>query len=635
MYTKEKLLEMLTSKKASVRYDACEWLRVRQESSPEIVTALEKATHDEDKEVAERAKLALHADIHHQKAIEIGMIKPDKVKATKQQTVVSISPENDISHQEDKQLPTKKSSTRRQKSVYYLSIIGLVLIILFIVIELIHQRNRHASWEFALQEPELSLCSSSGHDQIFSDSQGRIWVYPYAKYDGGVWVPPTNLCMYDDKTWKVFTPSNSTIPDGVVFILGEDAMGRVWMLFSSTWKYDGNGGSNSTVRTEGDDEIVYFYNDTFNHYFNSKDLNYPNFDEIDFYAIDQVGRLWIVFNWCIEWDKCGEVLSIYDGTMLTTYDYRYASFPQKATISDIQFDSKGRTWVASKDYIFILENGIWKILQLPDWISESGYRRYIALAESGEAWVYGVDDIALLKDGQWLKIPKIPNLAFLEFLLDQNGLPWVASRGRQVYHYDGESWKLRANSFVRWNIYPGTDQLQLDTNGELWVTSNNGALIINDRTFHVLNPDNSFVGWYVLDIAFDAENRVWVSSNEGIAVSVSEFSELYLPPRWFLSIRHVLVTNYRWLFPSFLILFSLAIYLHMGTAYKLAIGLGMILVLFTHLFIGIVGAGVGMLGAVIGGRIRRHDFSIEGAIIGVVIIAIIYLISLFILYTIG
>ncbi len=72
MYLKEKLLQMLTSKKSSVRYEACEWIRVRQESSPEIVTAIEKATYDGDKEVAERAKLALQADVHHQMAIEMG-----------------------------------------------------------------------------------------------------------------------------------------------------------------------------------------------------------------------------------------------------------------------------------------------------------------------------------------------------------------------------------------------------------------------------------------------------------------------------------------------------------------------------------------------------------------------------------
>lgn len=80
MYTNEKLLEMLKSKKTSVRYEACEWIRVSQESSSEIVIAIEKATHDVDKEVAQRAELALQADVHHQMAINMGMIEPDNDK---------------------------------------------------------------------------------------------------------------------------------------------------------------------------------------------------------------------------------------------------------------------------------------------------------------------------------------------------------------------------------------------------------------------------------------------------------------------------------------------------------------------------------------------------------------------------
>ena len=78
LYSKEKLLEMLSSKKASVRYEACEWIRVSQESSPRIIKALEKVSRDSDEEVAERATLALQADVHHQMAVKMGMIEPDK-----------------------------------------------------------------------------------------------------------------------------------------------------------------------------------------------------------------------------------------------------------------------------------------------------------------------------------------------------------------------------------------------------------------------------------------------------------------------------------------------------------------------------------------------------------------------------
>jgi hypothetical protein len=94
MYTKEKLLKMLSSKKASVRYEACEWIRISQESSPEIVSALENATHDPDKEVASRAKLALQADVHHHMAIEMGMLEPDGELI--EEKIIPISPQESI-----------------------------------------------------------------------------------------------------------------------------------------------------------------------------------------------------------------------------------------------------------------------------------------------------------------------------------------------------------------------------------------------------------------------------------------------------------------------------------------------------------------------------------------------------------
>ncbi len=77
MYSVEKLLEMITSLKSSDRYDACEWLRIAQESSPDIIYALRKATFDDDKEVATRAYMALQADVHQKMMIDMGLIKAE------------------------------------------------------------------------------------------------------------------------------------------------------------------------------------------------------------------------------------------------------------------------------------------------------------------------------------------------------------------------------------------------------------------------------------------------------------------------------------------------------------------------------------------------------------------------------
>jgi hypothetical protein len=92
MYSNKKLLDMLSSEKASTRYDACEWLRVRQESSPEIVRALQRATYDENKEVAERAKYALEADTHHRMAVKMGIAKPEMIDSDQNYPLENTNP---------------------------------------------------------------------------------------------------------------------------------------------------------------------------------------------------------------------------------------------------------------------------------------------------------------------------------------------------------------------------------------------------------------------------------------------------------------------------------------------------------------------------------------------------------------
>lgn len=72
----DKYLKMLKSPKASVRYDACEELRVVTESSPEIILALIEATQDENKDVAERARQAFSLEVHQQMAFQVGIDLP-------------------------------------------------------------------------------------------------------------------------------------------------------------------------------------------------------------------------------------------------------------------------------------------------------------------------------------------------------------------------------------------------------------------------------------------------------------------------------------------------------------------------------------------------------------------------------
>ena len=95
MYSAQKLLEMITSEKTSTRYDACEWLRVRPDSSPEIIYALQKASSDPDPDVAQRAAYALEADVHHRQAVKMGLAAADS-REVEDQRQASITPEEKL-----------------------------------------------------------------------------------------------------------------------------------------------------------------------------------------------------------------------------------------------------------------------------------------------------------------------------------------------------------------------------------------------------------------------------------------------------------------------------------------------------------------------------------------------------------
>jgi uncharacterized protein YbjQ (UPF0145 family) len=76
MSTFDKFLQMLNSPNASTRYDACEQLRIANESSEQIVIALEKSLEDKDPDVADAAMRALKAEIHQQILAKLGRATP-------------------------------------------------------------------------------------------------------------------------------------------------------------------------------------------------------------------------------------------------------------------------------------------------------------------------------------------------------------------------------------------------------------------------------------------------------------------------------------------------------------------------------------------------------------------------------
>jgi hypothetical protein len=72
MITLQSYTRMLKSPLSAVRLSACEQLCAVNESSPEIIFALEKAACDENSQVASAAQAALRSKFHQAMAAEMG-----------------------------------------------------------------------------------------------------------------------------------------------------------------------------------------------------------------------------------------------------------------------------------------------------------------------------------------------------------------------------------------------------------------------------------------------------------------------------------------------------------------------------------------------------------------------------------
>ena len=88
----DKYLQMLNSPKASIRFEACEELRLADKSNEQVIVALEKALEDKDPSVADAALRALRAEAHQQMLGRLGRATPKtKVEIQKEEETKALA----------------------------------------------------------------------------------------------------------------------------------------------------------------------------------------------------------------------------------------------------------------------------------------------------------------------------------------------------------------------------------------------------------------------------------------------------------------------------------------------------------------------------------------------------------------
>ena len=99
-------LELLKSRNAHTRHEACEDLLLAKTSSERIVQALEKALQDEDPLVADAAQRALNAEVHQQMLVRLSVERPQRPADLRQEAQRKVTePQRTASRPSNKALP--------------------------------------------------------------------------------------------------------------------------------------------------------------------------------------------------------------------------------------------------------------------------------------------------------------------------------------------------------------------------------------------------------------------------------------------------------------------------------------------------------------------------------------------------
>ncbi len=304
-----------------------------------------------------------------------------------------------------------------------------------------------------------------------------------------------------DAKWEYYNDSNSLIKRYASSIV-VDYNNTIW------FKSDGR-----IIAIEGDNWTM--YDSTV-----SKYITYATDLTIDIY-----GNLWFASN--------GSVVKFENGNFI--------EFDFIKGIHNIEFDSEGNYWVANKESIFKKEDG--KFIE--KYRDTTGEFEPTKLIIDGKDNIYFKRffyfDLCQLKEditvicynNQNSGAPS--NYSFYSSALDSNGNIWLGGDW-SIMSFDGSSWtvidSLKTNNSHSGRFYRG---IGFDKNNTLWALSNWSSYISSDlfkidENLESYKLDSSILGNefanLVNDLAIDFNGNVWVTSNMGLFKFTPEVTDV-------------------------------------------------------------------------------------------------------------
>lgn len=244
----------------------------------------------------------------------------------------------------------------------------------------------------------------------------------------------------------------------------------------------------------------------------------PELNYINILHWDEAGRLWIASD--------GRGLSRYDGQTFAnwqpeTSDLRDGAIRGLAVTPDTLYAGVYASAGDGGVSIFDIATETWTNLWPGETELSGGGVGGIAVAADGRAYFPTSAGVLDIWDGtHWEHIPMPVSehsiLSTSEALIDPEGHYWVGTEvgyGLGLFEYTGTDWRV-------YNIGSDISAVAQDSDGRLWLGSNNGLVVRDtDHTWHFYNGTSLGMSLpWVGDIAIDRKGLVWLTNTEDVVV---------------------------------------------------------------------------------------------------------------------
>jgi ligand-binding sensor domain-containing protein len=193
----------------------------------------------------------------------------------------------------------------------------------------------------------------------------------------------------------------------------------------------------------------------------------------------------------------------------------------------LAFDTKGTLWVGLQCYkdapLATFDGSAWRLLTSDVLTLPKDVKRVSLMAFDKNNVMWMVSYSGLLRyDGKTWKMfspdnSPIPHRQISALNIDKNNAVWIGTGNGDIAKFNGTSWEVfKAGSTTNGLQYSssGVKNIKFDMNGVTYFTNYvGGAYRYAGGKFHMVECSYCGGGGYFEDLAFDAQNVLWIANN--------------------------------------------------------------------------------------------------------------------------